>query len=71
MDTEEIKLTAKEKRAIEELKKLAKHWPKSLLIFCGGTNMSIRKIAPDGSYFAEREIDYITDIPNDGGCGGD
>ena len=66
----EIELTVEEEKAIVRLKRLAKTWPKTLVLFGMGA-LSVRKKAPDGSYFIEREVDRIWGIHSDGGDGGD
>lgn len=65
MDNE---LTEEEEKAIRSLQRLAKKWPKSLLVFASGSNdLSIRK----GGVFAQYEVDVVIGIPNEGGDGGD
>lgn len=64
-------LTVDERRAISALKRLAKKWPRSLLLFTHGGALSIRKPGPDGNYDVDSEVDFVSGIPNDGGDGGD
>ncbi len=59
-------LTQQEINAIKSLERLAKKWPDTLLLFAG-MGLSIRKIAPDGSYRRETEVASITGIKCDGG----
>jgi hypothetical protein len=60
------KLTGNEKRAIQELRNLAKRRPKTLVLFAYGS-LTVRKPKPDGSYFAETVAADIGRPPNDGG----
>lgn len=62
----DIELNEKEKEAIKSLEKLAKKWPKTLLLFAG-TGLTVRKIQPDGTYLKESIVADIPGIPNDGG----
>jgi len=64
-------LTEEEREAIAALHRLARKWPKSLLLFGGSCGLSVRKIADDGSYGASREVDHVPGIRADGGDGGD
>jgi hypothetical protein len=68
---ERIAVTGAEWRAIDALHRLAKHWPRRLILFGGaGNSISVRKRADDGSYFVGREVASVN-IPSDGGDGGD
>lgn len=58
-----LELTDEEEKAVRSLKRLARRWPDSLLVFCGGTGMSIRK----GGTGAQYEVASIDGIPCDGG----
>jgi hypothetical protein len=66
-----IELTEEEQKAIRALKRLAKKWPRTLLIFASGGELSIRKPTLDGVYNVLTEVDSVEGIPNDGGDGGD
>ncbi len=56
-------------RAIASLKRLAKKWPPSLLLFAGGgRTLSVRKGDSPGM---QNEVDFIIGFPNDCGDGGD
>lgn len=62
-----IELTKNETDAINSLRGLAKRWPDSLMIFCSGGSISIRK----NGNFMDHEVGSIAGIRNDGGDGGD
>ena len=65
-------LTDEEEKAIRALRRLAKKWPPSLLIFgSGGAGLSVRKPDANGSRGYQTEVATIHGIPNDGGDGGD
>jgi hypothetical protein len=67
----DIDLDIHETAAIQSLMRLAKKWPKTLILFGGdGQSISVRKRAEDGSYFAQQEVASVG-IPSDGGDGGD
>lgn len=67
----DIDLSIDEAAAIQSLMRLAKKWPRTLILFGGaGQSVSVRKLAGDGSYFVQREVAHVA-IPSDGGDGGD
>lgn len=66
-----IELATGERAAIRSLMRLAKNWPRTLILFGGaGDSISVRKRDDDGSYFVQREVASVA-IPSDGGDGGD
>lgn len=66
----EIILTHEEQKAIKSLERLAKKWPQSLLLFAGGTGLTVRKPI-NGIYDRSTVVANILGMPNDGGDGGD
>lgn len=64
-------LNEQEKKAIKALERVAKIWPDTIALFASGGTLSVRKVQPDGSFFAQHEITAIPGIKNDGGDGGD
>jgi hypothetical protein len=66
-------LTEDEKRIVRGLKRLAKNWPRDLILFAGdGSSISLRRDPGDGGFIGvEHEIAYVNGIRNDGGDGGD
>ena len=62
-------LTPDERRAINSLKRLAKRWPKSLMLF-GGGGLTVRKPEAGKLYDARYIVATIDGIPADGGDGG-
>lgn len=65
-------LTPEEKRAIAALKRLAKRWPQSLILFAtGGGDLSVRKPPPMLFPGTQYEVDFIQGIRAEGGDGGD
>jgi hypothetical protein len=67
----ETELTPAEKRTIAALRRLAQTWPGTLVLFAGGTGLSVRKPKPGEFYGKETEVAFIPGIMNDGGDGGD
>jgi hypothetical protein len=72
--TAEIKLSRAEEQAIADLRRLAKHWPKSLWLFSASGSLLVMKCGPDGqrvhkgeAFDGRNEVAHITGIPNDGG----
>lgn len=63
-------LTQDERRAIRSLERIAKTWPRSLLLFAGGTGLTVRKPVSGKFYGEEYIVATIPGIPNDGGDGG-
>lgn len=73
----DIELTAEEERAIASLKRLAKKWPETLWLFCGGqSGIAVMRMHEDGghahvSHTGGVDPDYIVDdiygIDSDGG----
>lgn len=63
-------LTQDERRAIRSLERVAKTWPKSLLLFAGGTGLTVRKPVPGKFYDDSFVVADIPGIPCDGGDGG-
>jgi hypothetical protein len=63
------KLTQAERLAIRSLERIARTWPKSLLLFASGT-LTVRKPVPGKFYGEEYIVATIGGIPNDGGDGG-
>lgn len=63
-------LTRDELRAIRALKRVAAEWPKSLILFCGGCGLTVRKPEPGKFYGDQYTVADITGIPCDGGDGG-
>jgi hypothetical protein len=68
---EDEQLTPEEKKAIRALQRLGERWPKSLLLFAGGTGISIRKPADCGGTGSDTEVAYVLGIRCDGGDGAD
>lgn len=68
--TSEQQLTDAERRAVNRLKRLAKEWPKSLMLFAGGAGLTVRK--PETGKFPDDRyvVADIFGIPADGGDGG-
>lgn len=66
-------LTPEEARVVRTLKRLAKTWPRNLVLFAGsGDTLSIRRDPGDGGFVgSEYEIEFVRGIRNDGGDGGD
>jgi hypothetical protein len=62
-----IKLTKAEKKAIEDLEKLAETWPKSLMLFSNSGSLYVLKVPRDQEVSMEFEVTYIPYIPNEGG----
>lgn len=68
------RLSSDERRAIASLKRLAKRWPKSLVLFAGNGGLSVLRAAPGGglpmtergTVDGDREVAEV-DIPADGG----
>lgn len=58
-------LTAKEARAISDLKRLAKTWPQTLKLFSWSGSLVIMDANMEAG--AAAEMDQIVGIPNDGG----
>ena len=71
MDAEHT-LTDEERRAIAALKRLAKHWPPSLMLISYDATLSVIRAADFGALVAEERQDLILadfpDIPSDGGA---
>ena len=71
--TDTMDPTPAEAKAINELKKLAKKWPKSLWLFANGHGITIlrtdkdghRVTLPSGGVDPAQEVGYVH-IPNDG-----
>lgn len=67
-----MKLTAEEKKAVDEMKRIAKHWPKSLWLFSNGALYVVKKkrgekaMTPTGGFDPDYVVDTV-DIENDGG----
>lgn len=66
----EIKLTDDERRAIRSLQRLAKKWPRSLLVYGGTSGLTVRKPTPGEFYDSRFVVADIVGIPADGGDGG-
>lgn len=66
-------LTADEKQIVRALERLAKGWPRNLILFGGdGATISLRRDPGDGGFIgAEYEIARVSGIRNEGGDGGD
>ncbi len=65
-------LTDDEKRIVRALERLAKNWPRNLILFGGGGALSLRRDPDDGGFVGhEYEVASIQGIRNDGGDGGD
>jgi hypothetical protein len=67
-------LNKKELKAVIQLQKLAKSWPKSLWLFCNGTLYVMKKgisdnkaMTSEGGYDPKRMVCSISGIDNDGG----
>lgn len=68
-------LTAEEKKAIAELRKLAKKWPRSLWIFAAAGSCCVMKKGADGkmqflkncAVDPDYHVDTIRELPIDGG----
>lgn len=58
-------LSANEARAISELKRLAKRWPKTLKLFSWSGSLVVMDANMEAG--AGAELDWIDGIPNDGG----
>lgn len=67
----ETMLTDEERRAVSRLKKLAKAWPESLMLFAGGVGLDVRKVRPGQFPGSDTVVAIITGIRADGGDGGD
>jgi hypothetical protein len=65
-----IELTQEERRAVRSLQRLARKWPRSLMLFCGGCGLTVRKPEPGKFYGDEYTIASISGVPCDGGDGG-
>ena len=72
----DIELTDEERKAIASLKRLAKKWPESLWLFCGGQEgMAVMRMHEDGGHAnhegggvdSEYHVDTINGIDSDGG----
>lgn len=63
-------LTAEEAAAVRALHKLSRSWPKSLMLFCGGCGLTVRKPEPGKFYDDRYTVATIVGIPCDGGDGG-
>jgi hypothetical protein len=64
-----MELTKQEERAIELLKKAARHWPESLWLYSASGTLYVMKKDADGKRIVDNDdfiIDYIK-IENDGG----
>jgi hypothetical protein len=66
-------LTLDEAKIVRALERLAKTWPRNLVLFAGnGRGISLRRARDDGGFYGvETEIAFVTGIRNDGGDGGD
>lgn len=69
-----LKTTAEERKAIRALEKLAKTWPKSLMLFSWSGSLCVVKTKSDGTMpiesnreMNERVVGVIRGIGNDGG----
>lgn len=60
----QVTLTKKEQRAIEELRALARRWPKTLQLFSWSGSLCVFKTDSDG---CKADVAAISGIPNDGG----
>lgn len=60
----QVTLTKKEQQAIDELRALAKRWPKTLKLFSWSGSLCVFKTDSDG---CEADVAAISGIPNDGG----
>lgn len=60
-------LTAEERRAIASLKRLAKRWPQSLMLFSQSGTLCVMPADWDRTDPDESVITQIEGIPNDGG----
>lgn len=72
----DIELTVEEKQAIASLKRIAKKWPSSLWLFCGGqSGIAVMRCHEDGgkahtdtdSFDPDYCVDTIDGIDSDGG----
>ena len=72
----DIDLTDEEERAIASLKRVAKKWPDSLWLFCGGqSGMAVMRYSEDGHAVhtvnggvdPDYQVDEIHGIDSDGG----
>lgn len=64
-------LTSEEAAAVRALHRLSKRWPKSLMLYAGGTGLDVRKPKPGAFPGADTVVAIILGIPADGGDGGD
>jgi hypothetical protein len=65
-------LNPEEQAAIRSLERLAKKWPKSLMIFGASGSLQVRRIPEDGEGGGYRfTVAEIVGIRADGGDGGD
>lgn len=70
-----MRLTAREQRAIDALKEVAKIWPKSLWLFSANGTLNVMKTKDDGSRgrsdggggLDQQQVITTIDIENDGG----
>jgi hypothetical protein len=60
-------LTANEERAIRSLKRLAKTWPDSLVLFSQSGSLMVAHNRPGEPVLQADFIEHIAGIPNDGG----
>ncbi|MGE6114268.1 hypothetical protein ACLHZ0_21140 [Aeromonas salmonicida] len=60
----QVTLTKKEQQAIDELRSLAKRWPKTLKLFSWSGALCVFKTDSDG---CAADVAAISGIPNDGG----
>ena len=68
----DLGLTEEEERAIRSLERLAKKWPKSLMLFGASGSLLVRLIPENGEGGGNRfTVAEISGIRCDGGDGGD
>lgn len=60
-------LTKEEKSIILALERIAKKWPKNLILFSDTGSITIRRFTESGEYKKENEIAVISGIKTDGG----
>jgi len=61
-----MRLTTQEKRAISELEKLAKRWPKTLVVFSWSGTLHVLKPGKRRT-MGQAIVASFSGIPNDGG----
>jgi hypothetical protein len=61
------KLTVREQKAIDRLRRVARSWPSTLSLFSNCGSLEVHKVTDDEPYTEDSYIDDIYGITNDGG----